>query len=39
MPGHRGKDRAIRTVANSMLQAIWYMFSGREAYRELGANC
>ena len=35
---HRGKKRAILAVANSLLQAIWYMLKHRQEYKELGVN-
>ena len=35
---HRGKKRAILAVANSQLQAIWYMLKHQEPYRDLGAD-
>jgi transposase len=35
---HRGKKRAVLALANSMLQAIWFMLKRREPYQELGAD-
>lgn len=38
LAGHRGKKRALVAVANSLLQAAWYMLSHRQAYKDLGAE-
>jgi hypothetical protein len=35
---HQGKKRAILAVANSLLQAIWYMLKHRQEYKELGVT-
>jgi transposase len=35
---HRGKKRALLALANSLLQAIWYMLKHRQEYKELGVN-
>ena len=35
---HRGKKRALVAVANSLLQAVWYMLSHRQTYRDLEAE-
>jgi transposase len=37
LAGHRGKKRALVAVANSLLQAVWYILSHREGYKDLGA--
>lgn len=34
----RKKKRAVLAVANSLLQAIWYMLTHREEYKELGPD-
>jgi transposase len=39
LAGHRGKKRALVAVANSLLQAAWYMLSHRQTYKDLGAEC
>jgi transposase len=36
--GHRGKQRALVAVANSLLQAAWHVLAHRQPYRELGAD-
>jgi transposase len=36
LAGHRGKKRALVAVANSLLQAVWYILSHRQSYIELG---
>lgn len=38
LAGHRGKKRALVAVANSLLQAAWYMLSRRQSYKELGGD-
>jgi transposase len=38
LAGHRGKKRALVAVANSLLQAAWYMLSHRQTYKDLGAE-
>ena len=38
LAGHRGKKRALVAVANSLLQAAWYMLSQHQPYKELGAD-
>jgi transposase len=38
LAGHRGKKRALVAVANSLLQAAWYMLTHRESYKNLGAD-
>jgi hypothetical protein len=38
LAGHRGKKRALVAVANSLLQAVWYILSHREGYKDLGAG-
>jgi transposase len=38
LAGHRGKKRALVAVANSLLQAAWYMLSQRQPYKDLGAE-
>lgn len=38
LAGHRGKKRALVAVANSLLQAAWYMLSHRQPYKDLGAE-
>ncbi len=38
LKARRGPGRAIIAVAASMLNAIWYMLSHREAYRDLGPH-
>lgn len=38
LAGHRGKKRALVAVANSLLQAAWYMLSHRQEYQDLGAE-
>lgn len=38
LAGHRGKKRALMAVANSLLQAAWYMLSRRQNYKELGGD-
>ncbi len=35
---HRGKKRALVAVANSLLQAVWYMLTHLQAYKELGPD-
>ena len=34
----RGKKRAVVAVANSLLQALWYMLKHRQEYHELGVD-
>ena len=34
----RGKGRAILAVANSLIQAIWYMLSQKVKYEDLGID-
>lgn len=38
LAGHRGKKRALVAVANSLLQAVWYMLMQRQTYKSLGAD-
>ena len=38
LAAHRGKKRALVAVANSLLQAVWYMLTHRHSYRELGPD-
>jgi hypothetical protein len=38
LAGHRGEKRALEAVANSLLQAAWYMLSRRQTYKDLGAE-
>lgn len=38
LAGHRGKKRALVAVANSLLQAVWYMLTQRQNYKSLGAD-
>ena len=38
LAGHRGKKRALVAVANSLLQAVWYMLSQSQSYKNLGAD-
>lgn len=38
LAGHRGKKRALVAVANSLLQAVWYMLIQRQTYEDLGAQ-
>lgn len=35
---HRGKGRAILAVANSLIQAIWYLLKHRIQYQDLGSD-
>lgn len=38
LAGHRGKKRALVAVANSLLQAVWYMLTQRQPYHDLGPD-
>jgi len=38
LAAHRGKKRALVAVANSLLQAAWYMLTHRQSYKELGPD-
>jgi transposase len=38
LAGHRGKKRALVAVANSLLQAAWYMLTHHQTYKSLGAD-
>ena len=38
LAGHRGRKRALVAVANSLLQAVWYMLMQRQTYKSLGAD-
>ena len=35
---HRGKKRALIAVANSLLQAVWFILTHRQSYRDLGGD-
>ena len=35
---HRGKKRALIAVANSLLQAVWFILSRRQSYQDLGGD-
>jgi transposase len=35
---HRGKKRALIAVANSLLQAVWFILTRRQSYRDLGGD-
>jgi len=35
---HRGKKRALVAVANSLLQAVWFILTHRQSYRDLGGH-
>jgi transposase len=35
---HRGKKRALVALANSLLQAVWFILSRRQSYRDLGGD-
>lgn len=38
LAGHRGKKRALVAVANTLLQAAWYMLTHHQPYNSLGSD-